>query len=40
MNLVLLTVLAIVALLFLGGLFCKYVFGWSWKKYFGHFIDF
>jgi hypothetical protein len=39
MESLLLVILALVVLLCLGYLFCKYVFGWSLKKYLGHFID-
>lgn len=39
MELVLYTLLALVGLIALGGLFCKYVFDWTWKKYFSVITD-
>ena len=37
MELLLITLAVLVAISLLGGLFCKLVFGWTWKKYFGSF---
>jgi hypothetical protein len=36
---VIITLLAAVLVYFLLGAFCRFVLGWSWRKYFGSIFD-